>query len=922
MADQKISELTALTGANVADDDAIAIVDTSATETKKIVFSELKNALDTATGFVRITGDTMTGNLNMGDNVKAIFGAGSDLSVYHDGTRSHIEEAGLGGLWISTNGTEIKLKQGGGVDEEMLVATPNGSVDLYYNNNLKLATTSTGIDVTGTVTADGLTVDGNTVRQNGTLPFYLFMETDTTDLNTQLIQTVGEFRIRTVNDAVTTSTERLRIDHSTGDISFYEDTGTTAKFFWDASAESLGIGVTPSDWDVLPAIQVSTYGGLSAGGGYTRLSSNAYLSTYPNTWSYIATNTASLYEQVGGQHIWSNAASGTAGNAISFSEAMRIDSSGLIKAVSSITSDPTDTGAYWYNKSGVGPTLSGYQFSVRTGGTPTEAMRIDSSGNVLINTSTHTPTDTELVVSSEYSASGTTDAGITFSARQSGNWRNSGIFANGDALTFTTGDTGLNGAISTSEKMRIDSSGNLLVGGTDTFPHDNAATSGTAIGASGYLSVARSGGISGYFNRMTSDGDIVQFRKDGTTVGSIGTEVADTTLQADLYIHGRSTVGGTNENNSRLWLLGGDSGIVLDGHTNAILPTDENSYEDARTDIGSEDYRFKDLYLSNGIVGNSNSITISTDGGTTDHVTVDTSGNLLVGKTSVGYATDGFEARASGYASVSDTDTAPFLINRNGTTNGNLIAFYKSGAAVGSIGVSGNDFYVTGSATNIAGTYFANSKIMPMRSGATSDNTIDLGTNSKRFKNLYLSAIGYFGHAGIIGTGNVGVNIREIGQIRIGRSGTSSATQVSFSNGNGEVGTIATSGSATAYNTSSDYRLKTDAQPMTGATDRLKQLNPVNFEWIADGTRVDGFLAHEAQAVVPESVTGVKDAMRDEEYEVTPAVTDDDGNVITEAVMGTRSVPDYQGIDQSKLVPLLVATIKELEARITALENA
>ena len=69
MADQKISELTALTGANVADDDAIAIVDTSATETKKIVFSELKNALDTATGFVRITGDTMTGALTINSNL-------------------------------------------------------------------------------------------------------------------------------------------------------------------------------------------------------------------------------------------------------------------------------------------------------------------------------------------------------------------------------------------------------------------------------------------------------------------------------------------------------------------------------------------------------------------------------------------------------------------------------------------------------------------------------------------------------------------------------------------------------------------------------------------------------------------------------------------------------------------------------------
>jgi hypothetical protein len=85
-------------------------------------------------------------------------------------------------------------------------------------------------------------------------------------------------------------------------------------------------------------------------------------------------------------------------------------------------------------------------------------------------------------------------------------------------------------------------------------------------------------------------------------VGSIGTEVTDATLQADLYVHARSTAGGSSLNESRLWLLGGDSGIVLDGYTNAILPTDENSYEDNRTNIGSSDYRFKDLYLSNAVV--------------------------------------------------------------------------------------------------------------------------------------------------------------------------------------------------------------------------------------------------------------------------------------------------------------------------------
>jgi hypothetical protein len=122
---------------------------------------------------------------------------------------------------------------------------------------------------------------------------------------------------------------------------------------------------------------------------------------------------------------------------------------------------------------------------------------------------------------------------------------------------------------------------------------------------------------------------------------------------------------------------------------------------------------------------------------------------------------------------------------------------------------------------------------------------------------------------------------------------------------------------------------------MTGATERVKALRPINFAWKVDGSRVDGFLAHEAAEVVPECVTGTKDAMRDEEYEVTTAieeVRDEDGNVTTEAVaavMGTRSVPDYQGIDQSKLVPLLTAALQEaitkiedLTTRLETLENA
>jgi hypothetical protein len=129
-------------------------------------------------------------------------------------------------------------------------------------------------------------------------------------------------------------------------------------------------------------------------------------------------------------------------------------------------------------------------------------------------------------------------------------------------------------------------------------------------------------------------------------------------------------------------------------------------------------------------------------------------------------------------------------------------------------------------------------------------------------------------------------------------AGTSSYNQFVFGNGNGTVGSISTSGSATAYNTSSDYRLKENVTAVTDGITRLQQLKPSRFNFIADpDTVVDGFIAHEAQEVVPECITGEKDAV------------DDDGN------------PVYQGIDQSKLVPLLTAALQEAVAEIRALKD-
>jgi len=260
----------------------------------------------------------------------------------------------------------------------------------------------------------------------------------------------------------------------------------------------------------------------------------------------------------------------------------------------------------------------------------------------------------------------------------------------------------------------------------------------------------------------------------------------------------------------------------------------------------------------------------------------------------------------------------------------------------------------------------------------------------------------------------------DFGIFLSGNNSAGTHTSIRFYNNvNGVCGSITHGATSTAYNTSSDHRLKTDVQPMTGATATFMQLKPCNFEWIADGTRVDGFLAHELGEVIPAAATGTHNGMIDEEYEVTPATGDvytaaiaevatesqvmetaetgsyvnlagetivetteqgvttdlvetviqrqDVDGVSTEVevevttkvptmetvittpavdeiihsadveqpetlkegqawrettaqVMATRSVPDYQGIDQSKVVPLITATIQELIARIEALE--
>ena len=176
------------------------------------------------------TGDDIT----FADNSKAIFGAGSDLQIYHDGSNSRIADQGVGGLILQGDaGVYVKSSDN---TETMAQFVKDGEVSLWYDNSSKLATTSTGVDITGTLTSDGLTVDG-AIQVNATVPSLVLEETDTTDINGQVAVVSGITHIRTINDAGDSVTNRLSVNNSTGDITFY-DTSGNASFVYDESAGS------------------------------------------------------------------------------------------------------------------------------------------------------------------------------------------------------------------------------------------------------------------------------------------------------------------------------------------------------------------------------------------------------------------------------------------------------------------------------------------------------------------------------------------------------------------------------------------------------------------------------------------------------------------------------------------------------------
>ena len=414
---------------------------------------------------VTVTGLTTTGNVNFGDNDKAIFGAGSDLQIYHDATDSHV---------VTTNG-DLNLQVAGAgtinlgdqFGNTLLKVVDNADVKLYHGTtpSEKLATTSSGIDVTGTVTADGLTVDSS----GGGLTF-------SGGGNTFISATSSPLIFQT-----SSGTERMRI------------TGT--------GLVSIGDSLPDAKLDVRSTSGTTTDIGIfeAAVGGYTGTSLIAANTLGPaSTYNLFECITDSDADAGGPFTEFVVRGDGNVGIGKSApASALHISNS----TYPQLEIDDNASRNY-----AMGVTSSTFRIRDVTG--TTDRLIIDSSGVVGIGV---VPSGTaKLQVNGQiYASSDGSESAPAFAVNDG----DTGMFrvAN-NTLGFTTAGT---------ERMRIDSGGSLTIPGGDTSPQDNTSGNGICLTANGEIRAAVGSALVADFNRMTNDGTVILIRGQGVAEGSI-----------------------------------------------------------------------------------------------------------------------------------------------------------------------------------------------------------------------------------------------------------------------------------------------------------------------------------------------------------------------------------------------------------------
>ena len=523
-------------------------------------------------GDIDINSDlTISGNLYLPDNSKAIFGDNDDLQIYHDGSNSYVSDQGTGDLRILA--ADFRIRNAAD-DETMIQANSDADVSLWYNNSKKLATTNTGIDVTGTVTMDGLVVDGATTFNVG--------------------NTTGDGVVISGTDSGGSTAPDLVLyrDSSSpadgdnvGMLQFRGNTSTSASANYAAIFASID-DVTDGTMDGSLSFSVTSSGNQAP-------SSGTVIMTLDSTGIDV---TGSVTAD--GLTVDSTNNSGNTGTPTI-----------VIKDLDTAVSAGQYTGAIEFETSDTGnPGINSYIRSVMTGsggagsftfgtgfaGSLADRVLIDDNGDISFYEDTGTTPKFFWDASAESLGIGTSSpAQMLHLSGAVPDIQYTDTTGNEYRLGNNNGSFRLYDVTAAAERMRIDASGNLLVGTTSTaVSSSTGSVTGTVINNTGLFEAAKTGTVM-ELNRLTDDGTILNFRKDGTTVGIIGTESNRLTIGTD------------------------DTGLIFSS-LNYIRPWNPtaNIAADADISLGGSNDRFKNLYLSGGVV-------FGTTGGSVSSKTLD-----------------------------------------------------------------------------------------------------------------------------------------------------------------------------------------------------------------------------------------------------------------------------------------------------------
>ena len=502
---------------------------------------------------VTVTGEiTANGGIALGDNDKATFGAGDDLQIYHDGSNSYIKEDGTGNLIVGVD--DFRLMNPA-ITELMISANTDSYVRLYYDGNKKLETTSTGIDVTGTVTADKLVSDSN------------------------------------VDAASFTSTGSTYVDINNGTVTGRLQTISSDFFIGTATT---GTSLAFKSGNSVEAMRIDSLGNVGIG------------TSSPVNYSGYTTTTIG----------------GTSGGILTF------------------TSGGTQNSYFAGEAGGLVISAEGARYTkFHTNGV--ERLRIDSSGNVGIGCTPTSPLHIKSATNVNVRFDDSGSSSYTWYMNDAQNLYIPNVQLASTHTFYANGQ----------RKVDIDSSGNLLVGKTAA---GFANTGHELRGGGSYAAFTRDGGTPVLVNRKSSDGTLVEYMKDGTTVGSIMSRAG---LLTTIILDPRSGQGA------------GLTGAGAGGDTlRHITPTNESGVEvNGKVSLGNTTNGFKDLYLSGGVyLGGTGAANKLDDYESGTFTPVFSFGGNSVGVT--------YQHQVGSYVKVGDLVTAQIFIQllSKGTSTGEL----------------------------------------------------------------------------------------------------------------------------------------------------------------------------------------------------------------------------------------------------------